>query len=191
MSAAGKALGVPVWTSRMVVPGEYTLKRDGVELIQFSAVGLEHLPGLVSNVCRAVAGYYGQDHDDPYQTTSRPSAPAPTGWPWHIPEALSDEDGEYYFWQGHVPPALALLSLVVSEIVNWDAERTLLGSNRERAFVDCPPPSWEQRRQHADELLDAVGHYWAKPDPDDDERMLECAADDPAAQTWTRLYVGP
>lgn len=51
----------------MVDPGRYTLKRDGVELVEVSATGCDRLAGLVQAVAASVAAFYGDDHDDPYR----------------------------------------------------------------------------------------------------------------------------
>lgn len=58
------------WTSRSIEPGRYTLKRDGVEVIEISTTGCDRLPGLIQHITAAVARFYGDQHDDPYRTSA-------------------------------------------------------------------------------------------------------------------------
>jgi hypothetical protein len=100
-----------------------------------------------------------------------------------IPEALSEEDGETYFWQGHIDPPLAVLSLIVERALNWDADEaiaTLFGARR-----GAPDP-WSAAVAHASELVRSVEHYFAREVPGRDTGEL-CEADDIGAEPWTML----
>ncbi len=107
-----------------------------------------------------------------------------------LPEALGDEDGENYFLQGHVDPALAVLAVVADLMNNAspDAARDfLLGGELVLRPERGTRWDFDDQRQRSTEVLDGVVHYWAKQDPDDDERMVRCEEGDEFAEAWTQV----
>ncbi len=101
-----------------------------------------------------------------------------------IPHAWENEDGGTFWIEGHIDPALAVLAVVVTTMVDVGAHEAL-----SMLFGDVRDPI-DQRTQ-ANGVLRSVRHVWMKPDPKNDENMLPARADEPGAQAWSRLTVYP
>lgn len=84
--------------------------------------------------------------------------------------------------EGHVPPAAAVLAVVVAEVVNH-------GPDRAAGFlIGEAPRTMDERLDHADALLGQVHHVWRKPDPSNEEDLVACSEEDPLAGPWTEVH---
>ena len=112
-----------------------------------------------------------------------------------IPEALSNEDGDAYWVDGHVDPALAVLAVVLQAMVDVGAEHAehaLVNGPYRRSFtvsepVASPPAAWSftDQVEHANQLVRSVRHVWLRPDPDWEENMLPATGNEPDAHPFT------
>lgn len=109
--------------------------------------------------------------------------------PLTLPEALGDEYGDNYYLQGHVEPALAVLAVVADLMNNSspDYARDFLLGGHLMFRQDSLRWDFDKQRQRVAEVFAGVSHYWAKQDPEDDERMISCEPDDEYAEAWTRV----
>lgn len=114
--------------------------------------------------------------------------PAAARWKWAIPEALSDEDGQVWFIEGHVEPALAVLAVVMEQVSNQCEPIAVLAGGEQ--YILRPDGGaityrhgWEEQRDHADALLRSVEHVWAYPI--DEERWEKVPAGTAGAEPWT------
>jgi len=105
-----------------------------------------------------------------------------------LPEALSNEDGEVYWLEGHHSPAAAVLATIVTAMVDVDVDEAvqLLVGGQNRA-----PGDYERQRTHVRELLNSTRHVWLKDDPDNDENMLAAVEGEFGAVAYTRVDVRP
>lgn len=109
-----------------------------------------------------------------------------------IPRVVGTEDGEHWWAQGHVEPALMVLAAVVSEAAGCGPEEPyeLLVGGTERFDLETGDQvrvTYWEHEAHADLLLGEVSHVWLVEDPDNEEITHEAAEGDEGAQPWTVL----
>lgn len=100
-----------------------------------------------------------------------------------LPAVYQDDDGGSYWCEGHVDRREFLLACVVDMVIstgNAEDVRCLL------AFMDIPHDT-EIALNRAALRLREVEHAWCKFDPDDDERMIKCEANEYGALACTRI----
>lgn len=105
-----------------------------------------------------------------------------------IPEALSDEDGETWFLQGHVEPSMAVLAVVFEQMVNYgpqEAYDLLTGGAANYRDTEERRRTQADQQHDADGLVECVTHVWMRPDPTNEEIMLRCVEGDDGAEAWT------
>ena len=102
-----------------------------------------------------------------------------------LPEAISDEDGETYFIQGHVDRWVALLAVAMDLRANTgevEAGEFLWGTTVGWPLHQDLDRSVRQR-------FESVTYVWLNGD--DDERMPPVAFTHPHAEPWTMVEVWP
>lgn len=102
-----------------------------------------------------------------------------------IPEALGSEDGERWWARGHIDPMAMVLAVLVEQATHAGPDAA--GSMLVKFRLGGEIPTQAENQVIVGQMVDEVRHYWCKPDPDNDERQLDCDADDPAAEAWTEL----
>lgn len=102
-----------------------------------------------------------------------------------VPVVWASEDGETWWAKGHVDPLLMVFACFVEQVVNVGRDEAV------RYFAGPWTPedleSHENVAANLTKLTAAVHHYWATPDPDNDERQIECDEDTDGAEPWTVL----
>jgi hypothetical protein len=106
-----------------------------------------------------------------------------------LPEVLQDDDGDFYFGQGHIEPHRFVLAMVQDYFVCVGAREAMEmlfgddGTIRQRQGIS------DERKAHAAELIASVEHLWGYEDPIDEERWHWCTASHPDARPYTRAAV--
>lgn len=108
--------------------------------------------------------------------------------PLVIPRAEESEDGGVYWIDGHVDPALALLSVVLTTMVDVGADEAMDALVAPNHFYAADGFNrYQQQLERANESLNNVRHIWLKEDPNNEELMLPTTAHDPDARPFTTL----
>jgi hypothetical protein len=105
-----------------------------------------------------------------------------------LEHAFEDEYGGIWWIPGHHSPESAILSIVMSTMIDYgdeEAREFLVGGPVRRGQFGRLDWTESDQMDHARELLALPTHAWYKYV--DDERFEPCEADDPEAVPFTRV----